>query len=233
MIDKSKWFICSALLLFAVIPLVGVSASGGSLAPRWVVKSTYHNPVTGRSTPPLFWEFVVEYQDTETLVSVRDVNGRAGFRAGLLYDRNGCLIRADCFNKMGDRELKVTRSFDAEKPAILEDSLVPGDWLNVPLPWDGNVETFSVTRKVGEVASFVRSIRLSGKRLPVSEAVSRGMVPEATAAGLPSGELLLVVCEKLDGKEEGREILRQLWSSGLPFWLYESTPSRESWFVME
>jgi hypothetical protein len=225
--------ICVILISGTLTNPYGTEAAADNLPERWQVKSSYYNPGAVKSPPAIVWEFVAQNADSGQVVSVRDANGQVGFRCELFFDRNQCLVRAECYNQMGHREIKLSHSFNPELPAIMEDSLSPCDWLNVTLPSDGESRHFSIKKKAGRSAFFTANIRMTADRMNVHEAVDRGMISTQVKNRLSSKDLMLVRIEKIDKNGAGQEILRQLWSTDLPFWLYEATPFRKSWYMME
>ena len=227
-----KYVRSAHLILVALVfgSLHTADAAGQTWPGRsWQVKSSYYSPVGGKDLPSIFWSFTGH---SDQFLSVQDVHERVGFRAELTFDRSHALVTAEYFSQIRDKEIKINRSFDPESPAVLEDSLIPCDWINVPLPWNGESRHFYVKKKVGKSA-FAANIRMTGEKIDVHEAVDRKMISTEVKNRLSSKDLLLIRLEKIGKNGEEKEILRQLWSTDVPFWLYEATPFRQSWYIME
>lgn len=230
-IVKHMRFIHLILVALVFVSLHTADAAGQRWPGRsWQVKSSYYSPAGGKDSPFIFWSFT---RHSNQFVSVRDAHERVGFRAELTFDRSHALVTAEYFSRIRNKEIKINRFFDPESLALLEDSLIPCDWINAPLPLDGESRHFSIKKKVGKSASFAANIRMTGESIDIHEAEDRKMISTEVKNRLSSKDLMLVRIEKIDKNGVGQEILRQLWSTDVPFWLYEATPFRQSWYIME
>ena len=200
---------------------------------QWIVKSVYQDPITNKDLSDIFWTFTETTGSSGPLISVKDRVGKTGFRQELFFNADDALVRVASFRRIRNREIKQTESFDPHMPALLEDSIVPSDWINAPLPWDGEPVEFIVKKEVGRLASFATHIRMSGQVMTPQQAEEEEMISSGLMSQVDLGTLLLVKIEKIDQEGKAREILKQLWPSNMSFWLYEATSTRESWYVFE
>ena len=210
----------------------GAVAEEGS-GQQWIVRSAYQDPIAGKDLSNIFWAFTETTGSSGPLISVKDRDGKTGFRQELFFNSDDALIRVDSFRQIRNREIKQIESYDPHMPALLEDSIVPSDWINAPLPWDGEPVEFIVKKEVGRLASFATRIRMSGQVMTPQQAEEEEMISSGLMSQVDLGTLLLVKIEKIDQEGKAREILKQLWSSNMPFWLHEATPTRKSWYVFE
>lgn len=221
------------LLLGVIFCCPYAAAVEKDVGQQWLVKSTYLDPMTGNTLPTLFWEFTKKVEKSAPVITVKDRSGKTPFRQELFFNSSDSLVRVDSFNIVRNRELVFTRSFDPEMPAVLEDSIIPSNWINVPLPWHTEPVVFSIKKSVGKHASFATRMRLSGQTIDPQQALMLNMITEELIDKIAGENLLLVIFEKINRKGEPEEILRQLWSSNIPFWLYEATATRKSWYIIE
>lgn len=98
---------------------------------------------------------------------------------------------------------------------------VPYDYL---APFDDNIREVVIKREAGGV-TFSHSMTRDIRDIGIDEALSEKMIA-STAKGFYSERLRLITI-----KRKGNLVVRQLWSAGGPWWLYEETPFRRSWLV--
>jgi hypothetical protein len=152
----------------------------------------------------------------------------------MTFNPDFSLVQVVRDSRMGQRRYRLQRVFDADKPAIVQDAMVPCNWLNRESP--GNVvapQEYAVTEVVSEKNRFVTRMRVTSEPIIAADAVARGMITADMADLLPTEPLTLVTVVKLKPGRPAQSIVVQLWAPGYFFWLYEETPSRKSYFVGE
>jgi len=226
-----KWMCLLIAAGVLLIPREGLTAD--AFPPIWRVKAVYKDQITGRTREPVIWEYVSAVQmDTGVKVSVKDLDGRVAFRSELLFDNALHLYHVDIFTEVTGKEKMQSRSFDPALPVIFTGTLIPSDWTNNELPWDEKSRLYKVIRKIGNT-SFAESYRVSGALIDIQDAMKSNMVSNRVVdPAIMSARLLIVTVDKLEGTQ-AHEVLKQLWSKNFSFWLYEKTPSRESWYLIE
>lgn len=197
------------------------------------VHSAYQSVLPGSRISLTEWNFSYKYQEDGTFqVMITDSNRKIQCRAIIFYDKNRRLVKADCFRTISQKEECDTAIFDPLMPAVLDQTLIPGDSLNC------NITTLNcnqdrqcvIKRRVGDIVVFVDKLLLKKEMISIEEAVSQGMLNEKNLAFV-SAEPLYVLSlfrEESDGKVL---VLRQIWQAGAKFWLYEEKNNRRSWLA--
>ncbi len=234
-LDKTGFFFLFLALISIFLPKYGNANFSGDIWHKgWRVKSTYTNPITGIMRPPIIWEFSSKINIAGGWqIIVKDVSNRIGYKSTLVFDKNRRLIQAEIIHNVRKKEKKITRHFDSNKPALMTNSIIPGSWINQPLPWDGVSKSYIVNRKVGKFTTFAITLQIVSEIIDMETAKERAMLPNDASDILKDKSLLLVSIKKIlpDGTKEDQ--LQQLWSSDMPFWLYEATSIRKSWLLFE
>ena len=199
-------------------------------AESWVVRSEYQSPVPGRGKSTIWWRFESRYfANGEAQVAVSDVNGRIKARAEFYYDQAKGLVQVDCYRHLRGEEICDARIYDAGAPVIMNQTLIPGDWLNREQPFAvrEEVKEYLVKEKVG-VTGFSSRLSVQESELSLAEAIASGMVEADNELSGQGKRLRLVTVTKVMGLRE-EVLMRQLWAVGDDFWLYEEKGGRRSW----
>ena len=209
------------------------SLAGPLPAAGKVVRSEYRSPIPGTSARVVRWRFLEKPgNDGRMILLVRDWDKKVGTWAELQFDDQGTLSRMKIFRVVRGQVLLDEDYNGLEKQAlVLQDSLMPLDWFNYSLQQDSGKpeKTFSLSRKVGK-ARFVTRLKVRCREISFTEAFSQGMIAEDNQ-DLARGKRLYLR-EAFAVSKNGlspEPSLRQLWSEGGGFWLYEEKGSRRSW----
>jgi hypothetical protein len=221
----------SLLLLAASVGLPGLAEADA--AQSWVVRSEYQSPIPGRDKSTIRWHFERRVSaQGEVRVLVSDFDGRVQSRAELYFDRNHALVQVDCYRQRRGQEIVEARIYDIKAPAIMNQSLVPGDWLNRELPFivREKANEYLVKEKVG-AAVFSSHLLVTEESINWAEAQAAGMIGsdnhDLVASDRPLR--LVTVSKIIDARTKAIPLLRQLWAVGDSFWLYEEKDGRHSW----
>jgi hypothetical protein len=220
--------ILSLILLFVILATALPTLAENDSS--WIVHSEYQSPVPGREKSTIWWIFKASESELgERQVFVKDYNARVQCRAELYYDQNNNLVQVDCYRQGREEEVCDAVNYDAVSPAIVNQSLVPGDWLNRELPFapQNKACEYLVKEKIG-VTIFSSHIKVVDEVVTLAEARALGMI-KADNENLVQGQQLYLVSVK---KVEGLElvpVMQQLWAAGDRFWLYEEKDGRRSW----
>ena len=223
-------------MLLGLLLLVGVAglpypaeAEDGA---GWVVRSEYQSPIPDRGKSTIWWRFVSRISASgEAQVAVTDLNERVKTRAELFYNQENVLLQVDCYRHRRGQEICDARLYDAGAPVIMNQSLIPGDWLNRQQPFAVREEAseYIVKERVG-ITVFSSHLLVTEKEIGLAEARSSGMIESDNEALGRDKKLRLVTVSKVMGADEERILLmRQLWAVGDSFWLYEEKAGRRSW----
>ena len=230
-----RWLLVSAVM-FVITGVEGKCALAfhGFPADTWYVSSKYTNPMTGRVSKNVLWKYmVIPSEDSTVNVIVSDNLEKVAESATLIFDGDRRLVRADKNQTIQAREVKQSVELSATQPAVLDEFLVPGNWLNGQAPDAGETEYFIEKRKINRNVTFARRLSLTTAAIDSATAVSAGMIDDSSKDLLDGSSLILVSCKELPEKGDEKLLFRQLWSPRLSFWFYEKTPTRESWFVRD
>lgn len=201
---------------------------------NWSVRSEYSSPLPGRGDSVHVWRFVrSSLEDGGFKVAVCDREQRSMIRAELFFNNAGKMLRADSIRVRRGAEKCFTQLNDPAKPALVEQTVIPADWLNrMPRQFpEPGVFEFSLKKKIGST-DFSARFELQETVISFAEALAAGMISD-TNRSLAQGEELrqITVVRKLGERTE--PFLRQLWTVGGDFWLYEEKKERRSWRISE
>ncbi len=215
-------------LLFSVLSLPALAVAVETH--NWVVRSEYQSPVPGRQKSTIWWQFQPQILGDGVMVEVTDLNGRVKTRAELYFDQENALSQADCYRQRRGEEICDARIYDSSVPVLLNQSLVPGDWLNRGLPFVPQVDSveYLIKTKIG-TTGFSLHVLITDAMLDVAEARTMGMINSDNEALLHGQKLYLVTVRKVLGSNMDSVLLRQLWVSGDNFWIFEEKGGRRSW----
>ena len=223
------------IIILAVICLFATALSTPVQADLTVV-SEYRSLVPGRPSNTVFWNFTEEILvEGGTMVEVRDRDQKMGCRAELFYNESQALVQADGYREVRGSEVCDARQYHAGKPAIMNHGIVPGDWLNRPLPFivESKKREYIVCEQIG-TARFAEYLEVQEKPISFAQALSAGMVRADLQDGLQEAEkLYLVEIKRRSGKDRMELLLQQLWAEDDRFWLFEAKNGRRSWRLVE
>lgn len=226
--------ILTAVILAAVLEGRCALAVYGFPEETWHVSSKYTNPITGHVSNTVFWEYsAMSGKDSTVNVEVADKFDQVAESAKLVFNSERRLVRAEKTQRIQSREVKKSIGLSAFLPAVLDELLVPGNWLNGQAPNAGETQYFKITRETSRNVTFARKISLTTTTMNGAAAVSAGMIDDSVADLLDGTSLILVTCREIPAKGGEKVLFEQLWHPNLSFWLYEKTPTRESWFTRE
>lgn len=214
--------------------MINAGGSGAQEFPeKWQIKSLYKDPLTGRLLSPITWAYETEKKNTDIKVSVTDLNNRVEYRSELIFNKDDRLYKINIYTKIGGKEKLIPYSFDPDDPVFFDGTLVPSNWLNSSLPWNGKNQKYKIIKKVGST-SFAENYIVKGKIIGIKDAVDLGLVSgKILNLDIISSELLFLTVERLNDNGPDEAVVTQLWSKKLFFWLYEKTPFRESWYLSD
>jgi len=223
-------------ILLSLLLLVGITGSASLAAAEknqtWVVRSEYQSPIPGKEKSTIWWQFERQILvNGEARVVVTDLEGRVQSRAELYYDLNDALAQADCYRQRRGEELVDARVYDVTVPVIINQSLVPGDWLNREQPFAARkkADEYLIKEQIGTTV-FSSRILVTEESVSYSEALAAGMIGSDNQGLVQGKTLRLVTVSKLMRTEaELSPLMRQLWAVGDSFWLYEEKAGRRSW----
>lgn len=226
------------IIAVSIVILLGTASNSvaealtDSLPSQWTVKSLYFDPIGNRWQNEVHWTYRLDGHGDVFTVSVDDDAQRLGLSAVMTFNHAFALVQLVRDNQMGNKRYRLQRTFDVEKPAIVEDALVPCNWLNRPAPWNFLApQEYSTTETVSEKNRFVTRIRVVSEPILAADAVARGMMTADMATALSTERLTMVTVAKLKPGRPAQIIVRQLWAPDHFFWLFEETPSRRSYFM--
>ena len=220
--------------LLALLCLSVVILSKGAFADsfqQWNVKSEYQDPETGR-TSMIQWTFAKQEapsSDGGFNIKVSDPGGHVKNWAEFHFDNLGRLVEWKDYRVVRDRVSEKKRHFQADRPALVEPSLVPGDWLNSGLPFNLKIGSYfyTVYRQVGP-ARFADRLEVRVRSVTVAEAVSQGWLDDFGRQIVQGRDLCLVEVSRLLPAGD-KPAFKQLWIAGEEFWLFEEHGLRRSW----
>ena len=200
------------------------------------IVSEYQSLVPGRPANTVFWNFSEEpLADGGNMIEVRDRDQKMGCRVELYYNDCQALVQADVYREVRGREVCDARQYLAGKPALLNHTIIPGDWLNRPLPFiaESKKRVYVVYEQIG-TARFADYLEVQEKPISFAQALADGMLRVDRQDGLSEPEKLYLVEVRRGRRGEYQElILQQLWVEGDQFWLFEAKNGRRSWRLVE
>ena len=225
------------LLLFLVaaagLQVPVVRAQAGVI--RTII-SEYRSLIPGRANNQVRWQFKEYNRGAEGYeIEVEDQEQKVGCRAELYLSPARRLEQADCFRWVNRQEVCGANQYDPQKPALINATIIPGDWLNRELPFAPlpKKQKVVIYEQIG-TSRFATYLEIQDRSISRAEARSQGLIRDDLQAGLSgSGDLYLVEVARDNGSGQPEIILRQLWLTGDSFWLYEAKGGRRSWRVLE
>lgn len=221
--------------IFLCLAMLSVSSSGrAEEAEKWVIRSEFQSPVPGskKSTTRWLFEKRILASDGTALINVSELDGRAKVRAMFYYDLNKRLVQADYFRSAREGEICEAQSYDPSAPAIMNKTIIPGDWLNRELPFveRGRADEYHIVEKVG-ITGFSSHLIVEEREVSRELVIALGMLERDGELLNQAKNLCLVTVSKALGTGEEMVLMHQLWAVGDDFWLYEEKGGRRSWFV--
>ena len=209
--------------------MLPVPEAGAGLS--WFVRSEYQSLMPGQSKTTVVWQFDRQLSaDGDLKLLVYDRDNKVRCRAEFFFVSEGALVQADCYREVRGLEICDAKRYVATDPVLLTQTLIPGDWLNGPLPFvfDDEINTYTVRELIG-TTTFTSHLKTRQKSISYNEAVATGMLkPDLQADEGKKNNLRLVRVARLCGDRE-EVVLEQLWAEGDIFWLYEAKNERQSW----
>lgn len=220
-------------MLWSLAPQIRrADANAVAMPSEWRVRSVYKDPMRQTWSREILWHFSATALTGGVRVVVRDAGDRLALEGEMGFDDNNKLVRLVRTSRVRQNPYVLEQDFDADKPAVVADALIPCNWLNHENPWDvDEPREYSVTKTVGAKSRFTTRIRVRSESVSVSEAVAAGMVANDAAGNLSTQQLTLVTVEKIKPSGAAEPMVKQLWAPEIFFWIYEETPSRRSYFV--
>lgn len=218
--------------LLTLVPYVGAEVTAGH-----TIISEYRSPVPGRAVNVVRWQFTNTLSGVNGyMTEIEDLDQKVGCRSELFYGPSHRLEQADCFRWVKGAEVCSANQYDAKKPALLNATIIPGDWLNRSLPfaYEANKRDVVIYEQVG-TTRFANYLEIQDREISRAEAFSEGMIRDDLQAGIAvAGRLYLVEVRRAGGSGDNNDLLlQQLWRSGDNFWLYESKAGRRSWRALQ
>ena len=199
------------------------------------ILSEYRSLIPGRANNQVRWQFKEYNLGAEGYeIEVEDQEQKVGCRAELYLNPARRLEQADCFRWVNRQEVCSAGQYDKHKPALLNATIIPGDWLNRELPFIPlEKERKTVVYEQIGTSRFATYLEIRDQLLSRAEARSRGLIRDDLQVNLPeSGNLYLVEVLRDNGRGQPEVLLQQLWLTGDRFWLYEAKGGRRSWRVL-
>ncbi len=224
------------LIVISLILPLAVSVCEVQADSKWYVLSEYTSQIPGQLPTTVLWKF-----DRQSLESggfkwkVQDSNEVVRCRAEFYFNVSGALEQADCYRKVQKDEICDARQYVVSRPALLNQTLIPGDWLNRSLPFvfEAGKRDMVLYEQIG-TSRFANYIEIQDRRISRDEAFAKGLLRADLQFDLPaSAELGLVEVRRVVDGDASDLLLQQLWLAGDNFWLYESKSGRRSWRVLQ
>ena len=223
------------LLLPATTATTVTSASAASCV-EFSVHSEYQSPIPGQSSNVVRWRFKESCLGAGgVMMEIDDSEQKVGCRAELYYNADWSLEQSDSFRWVRGEEVCSASQYDESKPVILGETIIPGDWLNRPLPfaYEAQKREVVVYEQIG-TTRFAAYLKIQDQEISRAQARAQGMIRDNLQIGLDSsGRLYLVEVKRDSGNGTQELLMRQLWFEGDRFWLYEAKGGRQSWRVLE
>lgn len=224
---------CWALFLFLTIVFIGGSAQAAeSLV--WKVLSQYHSPVPMQPESEVKWLYEQRVDNNITTIAVSDYDHRLQCRAELRYNESGSLVWVNSCRIIRDKEVCRVKNYEPQKPALLNQTLIPGDCLNLKPQnlVDGDWEEYTQVRESVGAASFIDYLTVKKESVTFEQAQAIGMLNQKNEH-FAKTENLYTLSLLRGEKSQSELVLRQLWATGAHFWLYEEKDGRRSWYLGE
>lgn len=228
----------SLVLLFSQLFLVAPASAGTNpvVTVTRTIVSEYRSPMPGRAVNEVRWQFVARATaEAGYMVEIEDIDQKVGCRAELYFSKSQKLEQADCFRWVKGAEVCSANRYDTKKPALLSATIIPGDWLNRPLPFVYQPAQRKVVlyEQIG-TSRFANYLVVQDRKISRKEALAQGMIREDLQDSLDiDGQLYLVEISRKDDGVNQDSRLQQLWLAGDNFWLYESQAGRRSWRLLQ
>ncbi len=223
---------CLALFLFVATFFI----SGSGLAAesvKWKVVSVYQSPVPMQQESVVNWLYEKRITENKiTTILVRDDSRRLQCQIELRYNKKGFLVWANYCQMIHGNEICREKNYDPEEPVLLNQTLIPGDHLNLRLESmaDGDwTKDCKVREKVGN-GIFVDYLTLKKELVTLDDAVASGMISQKNMRFAQDKDLYLLSLVRRGGVN-GELVLQQLWVKDIKFWLYEKKDGRHSWYL--
>jgi len=194
-----------------------VLSPAASLPAQVRVSSFYTNPLGSAWGQERVWVFSQKtpLTDQERIMEITregEVYARLFFKQGFLREAEERLTPS-----------RTRHRFFSPPLALSDGYPVPYDWL---APKENGQEKISITKQAGNT-SFSLLVLKTVKSLDLDTALSRGMVdPRIQPLLSPDSPLELIIIS--NGEEN---LIKQLWSKELNWWIYEETRRRKSWII--
>jgi hypothetical protein len=221
------------LLLFISLPVA--YAGSDHVVANYEIISEYQSPVPGRAVNEVRWQFAGRVTADGYMIEIEDLDQVVGCRAELYFSSNQVLEQADCFRWVKGAEVCSANQYDTKKPALLNASIIPGDWLNRPLPfvYQANKRKVVLYEQIG-TSRFANYLIIQDRQISWQEALAQGMIRDDLQAGLAGADqFYLVEVSRAGNGAKPDLLLQQLWLAGDNFWLYESKAGRRSWRLLQ
>lgn len=228
------------LLLVLVVLLIPVLYSVTVAAEEnisFTVVSEYQSLIPGRAGNLVYWQFKEKNLGADGFeVEIEDRDQKVGCRAELYFNPNRDLVQADCFRWVNGKEICSADRYEAAEPVILSSTIIPGDWLNRPLPfvYKAGKRKFITHEQIG-TTRFATYLTVQERRVSFKNAVSAGMIRDDLQASSAISDSLCLVEITVNGAtgSKAKVLLQQLWAEGDMFWLYEAKEGRRSWRMLQ
>ncbi len=227
------FFLILLFLQIILVPAIYAGTNPEVVATRTIV-SEYRSPLPGRAVNEVRWQFVESTTTDGYMVDIVDIDQKVGCRAELYFSESQKLEQADCFRWIEGAEVCSANRYDIKKPALLNATIIPGDWLNRSLPfvYQPDKQKVVLYEQIG-TTRFSSFLKVQDRKISREEALAQGMLREDLQAGLAvAGQLYLVEISRTSNDGNQDLLLQQLWFAGDNFWLYESKAGRQSWRVL-
>lgn len=219
------------LILTWIFTVPGVQAGQS-----WFVLSEYSNQMPRQQQATILWEFAqLSLVDGGFEWTVQDRDKLVRCRAELYFTASGALEQADCYREIQGEEISDARLYNINSLALLNQTLIPGDWLNRPLPFTYEAKKCDIVlyEQVG-TTRFANYLEVQDRKISREEALGEGMIRKDLQAGLSDkGQLYLVEVRRASDSGNNDLLLQQLWLDGDNLWFYESKAGRRSWRILQ
>ena len=224
---RAQW----ALFLFLSIVFFSGFAAASESA-MWEVLSRYQSPVPMQPESEVKWQYVKEMEGNIATVLVSDVSNSLQCRIKLRYNENGSLVWVKSCRIIRGRENCLEKYYESKVPALLNQTLIPGDCLNMD-PQDlaaGDwVKSCKIEDQIGGT-SFVDYLKIKKETVTLEQALTGGMLNQQNKQFAENKRLYILSLSRGEVENSGL-VLRQLWAQDAKFWLYEEKDGRCSWYL--
>jgi hypothetical protein len=215
-------FICLVFLLTLILA-ADLGAEESHLLSSIEASSIYWDPVLRSWGNEVKWIFTPadSHQGAHGYALEVRIKGSTSPTALIRYGGKGRLRKVTRFLSEHGRTRRIVESFSG--PFALSDGFpVPFDYL---APENPELRRAKVRKRAGG-SVFLEAVQRTVREISLDEAMSDGLIKDEVKGLIGGKELRMIEISK-----KGSISVRQLWATGLSWWVYEESPFRKSWLI--